>query len=151
MTKEITPALMKVLRTELDAALLILAQKHGVTMKCGNGTYSAMTAALKVEIAVGEAGTSPALVKAAEQFKHLATMYELQADWLNKSFKRHNGSTATIIGLMPKRSKFPVLVQQGEKQVLLTTGEVIACMNASMKLASVSPARKRSTVDPEHT
>lgn len=125
----INAAALTMLRGEIDAALKALGEKHGITLRAGNGKYDGESiGSFKLDICLpsstGE--TNPALVKAERDWKAYAAEFDLQPEWLGKSFGRaKNGGVVTIVGLMPNRHKFPVLVRSnGKADVLLTVGEV---------------------------
>lgn len=136
----ITPALLKAIRADADAALAAVAQKHGVVLRCGNGSYAETTAHLKLEIALGAAeGERPSHVKAREDWNKGAVLFGLQKEWLGKDMPRRGKPAVTIIGLMPKRQRFPVLVrEEGGKEVLLTIEEV--CHNMTTGVARARAA-----------
>lgn len=58
-------------------------------------------------------------IKAAQDWKAHAFMFGLNAEDLGKKFK-YRGQEHTIMGLCPRKRKFPVLVSVGGKQMLFT-------------------------------
>lgn len=115
---------LRLLRPAIDAALAEVAQRFGLILKIGNGSFAPDGASghLKVEIARPSASgaTDPAIIKAEADWKTYARPFGLDADWLHKETV-HNGTPHKILGLMPSRAKFPVLVlAPSGKQMLLT-------------------------------
>lgn len=115
---EITRDLLRTLRTDIDAALLAVAKKHGVMLTMGNASFTSDNATMKMSIvpaskeavAAVASGASPKDVQAAADYKRLCTVYNLHPSWLNMTFQ-HGGSTLTVIGLLPNKRKNNVLVQ----------------------------------------
>lgn len=130
-TTTITRELLKALRTDMDAALATVAAKHGVAINVGNATFSANAANFKLLVAAKGDGTPPgesaADLKAASDFRALATLYSLKPEWLGTAFRRHDGEWK-IKGLLPKRQKYPVLA------VNTTTGKRILFPVETVKL-----------------
>lgn len=110
MTTTITKPMLAALRTEMNAALAAVAQKHGIAINVGNCSFNESTATFKVLVAAGaEGGESAEHVKARADFKAYAMMFGLDPDWIGASFKS-NGTTYTIVGLHPNKRKQPVVV-----------------------------------------
>jgi hypothetical protein len=111
---EITMALLKQLRPEIEAALADLGEKYGIGFEVGSGSYNGSHATLKLEIGVlGDDGK--VVSKEAENFKFLAPMYGLSESDLGRQFllggKRH-----TIVGINPNATRFPILTECGGKK-----------------------------------
>jgi hypothetical protein len=128
----ITKPLLQALRADVDAALVAVAEKYGVILRCGNGSFADTTAHLKLEVAIGAPGESPALVKARESWRILCVAYGLKAEWLGRTFAR-TGDRFTVVGLEPKRQKFPVLCRrEGDgKMILLAAEDVRLRLNSA--------------------
>ena len=88
-----------------------IEKELGVKFKVGNISYSNEYATIKLEASdIGEDGV--ALSKEEISFQKLAEFYGLRATDLGKTFKSM-GSTYKIVGLKPRSSKYPILVQKG--------------------------------------
>lgn len=100
---------LAMLRPEIDEALKTLGEKYGVSFSTGNARFSPQTSEFKLEVGImgadGKADT-----KASSDWKQLAPLYNLPVDALNKTFN-FEGRTFTILGLLPKSRRFPVLVR----------------------------------------
>lgn len=130
MTKEVTRDLLRVLRDELNAAIAPIAAKHGVALQVGNASFTPTTATFKLEVGILDGapeGASTQVIKAQADWKRLARSFGLDPAWLGKSFS-YAGVTATILGLMPKRTKYPILVDKAGKHFLLPIESVRALM-----------------------
>ena len=115
-TTVITRDLLKALRTEMDAALKAVAERHGLLITTGNASFGPTAATFKLAVAVKGAGVSESsedarTVKAASDWKMQAGLYGLNPEWLGERFSV-NGNFYRVIGLMPRRPKFPVLAEK---------------------------------------
>ena len=109
---EITRKLLQDIRPEMDAVLQPIAEKYGITIKVGRGSYGGLTGHLKVNLSTtNEDGDD----RRTEDYKRYATMYGLKKEWLGLSFK-HRNDIFTIIGLEPSRPK-NALVLRRERDV----------------------------------
>lgn len=108
--KTITKEDLKKLRAELDAALPDIAEKLGMKLKVGNGSYDATTATFKIEAAMlDESGK--AQTKEARYFELYCEQFGLHKDDLNKTFATPTGGFQ-VIGILPRSYKFPILVKE---------------------------------------
>src|SRR3982751_3226095 len=111
MTTAITKELLKALRADIDTALKAVGEKHGVLLRAGNCSFTEVSATFKLEATAGATSAADAAtLKAAADWKKNAVYFDLNPLWLGKSFTV-GGKTYEILGLMPKRQKFPVLVK----------------------------------------
>ena len=126
MIKSIDKATCRLLSTQIEAALQSLAQQNGVVIKRGRATYDVdgKNMTLKVEVAVVAADGTVAN-KEVENFKSMAELYDLKPEFLFKIFS-YAGTTYKIAGLLPRRSKRPVLCerQPDGKRFILSPEEV---------------------------
>jgi hypothetical protein len=103
----ITRPLLKALTADLNQALVAIAEKHGVQLKVGNGTFRADNATLKIEIAaIDDNGT--AKTKEASDFERCANSYGLKPEDLGTEFT-FQGKTLTLVGAKPRSTKYPLL------------------------------------------
>lgn len=130
----ITRDFLRALRADLDAAIKSVGEKHGVSLSMGNASFTDVTAKFSLNVAVvseGQEGASPEEIKAAEDWKRYAAIEGL-GDWVGKTFERRTspGVKWTILGYMPRRTSYPILVKRGDsgKKLLLTIDEVKGAM-----------------------
>lgn len=118
--------LLRAVKEDLAEALAEVGQKHGLLLQFNGGKFSDASATLKLDIAVatGKKGENTMSVKAAEDWKKYAEMFGMKPAWLGKKVM-HAGEAHTILGLMPKRRKFPVLVRKPSGKQLLLTAETV--------------------------
>ena len=109
-----------IVRTALDAAVQTVAQTYGLQIKAGNGTFSSTgdNFTIKVECATkGEDGTVN--TKEAEDYIHYCSRWDLEPEYLNKTFVDvGNGNRYKIIGAKPRSKKYPILVQENSSGML---------------------------------
>ena len=121
--------LLKNLRNEINAALVDVATKHGITVNCGNATYNTNQATFKLDIrAVAEDGK--VYDPKASAFIKFATAYGMEPEDLNTTFTT-NGDTFEVVGLDTKRSKYPIIVKnvKTNKMYCYTAETVNRAMN----------------------
>ena len=97
---------LQLLATEIEQAVQAVAEKHGIQIKRGNGTYDAdgSHASLKIEMSVlGEDGK--AVSPDAGAFEQYSQYDGIPADALNKRFGAY-----TFVGYKPRNRKYPYLV-----------------------------------------
>jgi hypothetical protein len=106
----ITRSALKVLKNDIDAALVALGEKHGVVLETGNGRFSPSNATVKLKISCINKG-GEVLSKEAEDFKQDCWKFGLQPEDLGKSF-RSNVKEWKVVGLLPRSRKYPVLCER---------------------------------------
>ena len=133
--KVIDTVLLKVLRHEINEALKPVAQKYGIALAAGNASYTAKTFSYKLAGALPDDSGNvqdPRTIKAMEDYKRQAVLYGMKTEWLGRAFT-YGGRNVKLIGLMPKRSKFPILVEDSEgKQRLFPYEAVKAILSGSV-------------------
>ena len=121
----ITRKLLQDIRPEMDEALKPLAEKYGITIQVGNGSYGGLTGHLKVNLATtNEEGED----QNAIDYKRYASLYNLKEEWLNQSFVQR-GETYTIVGLNPKKRKNMLLVRRERDGSIRIAPTIMANMN----------------------
>lgn len=121
---EVTPAVCKNLRPELEAAAKRFAEAYGMTASVGNAKYTSGSVTFQVTLAVvAEDGTvrSPE----AEAYTSLASLYRLPEDGLGKTFADFSGKRFRVLGLNTKRGKYPVMVEDLQGKRFKMTAEQV--------------------------
>jgi hypothetical protein len=116
---------IKNIRPEIEAALKEIAQRHGVVIKCGNGSYTNSNFTLKLEASAIDAVTGAVATKEAEAYKRNAPLYGLQADWLGQTFQSYSGDSYKVIGMKPKSTKYPILGERADGKVFKFGTEMV--------------------------
>jgi len=106
---EIDKPALRLLRSEIEAALRPLAEKHGIDFGTGRCKYTGANATIEVKISVRDAEGN-IRTREAEDYKRLAASCGLKAEWLGAEFTSQ-GRTLRITGLNPKAVKYPVLAR----------------------------------------
>lgn len=131
MIKAFDRSNIRVLRNEIDAALLAIANKHNIEIRSGNGRFSPTNLTLKLELSAKSADGT-VVTKEASTFTELADLYGMKAEWLGKTFQRY-GKTYTVVGLNTKLRSHgvptPVLALANGKQWKLPVDDVIRGFN----------------------
>lgn len=137
-TNTITRELLAKMRADMDAALAAVATKHGVALRVGNCTFDATTAKFALTVAAvgqGQQGLTPEEVKAAADWQRYATLEGLGKDWVGKTFTRRStpGVEWTVMGFMPRRRAYPVLIKRNDtgKLLLITVDEICGHMGTA--------------------
>jgi hypothetical protein len=99
---------IKMIRPEINAALQDVANKYGLEIKCGSGSYGDGHFTLKLEASSkGEDGN--VITKEAKAYTRLCQLYGCEPQWLDQKFTSYTGEEYTLIGLNPKAQKFTML------------------------------------------
>ncbi len=108
-------ATCRLLSQEIEAALKAVAQKHGVAIKAGSGSFADTTFKLKVEVSVISA-SGVAQSSVVTDFEQHAKFLGLQESDLGKSFL-FRGTSYTICGLKLSGRKYPILAKNKNGKV----------------------------------
>jgi hypothetical protein len=100
----------KFITEEAHKALKSLEEKHGVKIGIKSARYDSTSTTVKIEISEVQDGS--AMTTEAKNFMRLAEVYSLNPDWLFKTFKTRNGETFKVIGLKPRATKRPILMEK---------------------------------------
>jgi hypothetical protein len=120
---------LRLLRERLETVLKPLEQELGIGITLGRCTFTSSSATMKLELVT--AGTNGKVErKEVTSYKELHSLYGLPADGLDKVVTVH-GTTYVILGLMPRRDKFPILVkkQSTGKEFCLRTEDIKRALN----------------------
>ena len=100
------------IRLALEQALANVATDLGVKITVGNASYSSSHIVFKLEVAeITKDGV--AMTKEATTFTQLASLYGLKPTDLNRTFT-WGGKQFTLVGLAPRRSKYPFIGMRGD-------------------------------------
>ena len=106
-----------------EEALKAVGEKYGVSFRFAGVSMTSDHASMKLECSVLRKAGS--LSREAEDFLHYCKMYGMEKEWLNKVFLSRN-KEHRLIGLMPNRPKYPILVEEvrSGKKLLMTADGV---------------------------
>lgn len=114
---------LQAFRKDFEQAVKDLEAKYEIKLKLGNISYTSEKFSCKLEavsIEEGQEGKSVTLIQAEKDWNSYCGLYDLDKEMLGKTIKV-KGDPYKILGLMPKRRKFPILVEDKKgNQVLLT-------------------------------
>jgi hypothetical protein len=99
----------------IDEALASVGEKYGLQIATGGGTYGGANASLKLKLSVVNADGS-VVTEEAQCFKQYIGMYSngrMTPEDLGKTFVS-KGKTYTVIGLMLRAKKYPILAQRSD-------------------------------------
>jgi len=120
--------IIKNIRPEIEAALKEVALRHGVVIKCGNGSYTTNNFTLKLEASAVCCATGVVFTKEAEAYKRNAVLLGLKEEWLNQTFQSYTGESYKVVGMKPKSTKYPVLGERTDGKVFkFGAGMVQSC------------------------
>lgn len=109
----ITKETMDVLRRDIDLHLTMVGVKHGLKLQLGGGTYQLSGEGARFRLDITDL-TGPTGAQNVDElaFKQRAVWFGLKPDWLHRVFTDEvTGDQYEIIGLRPRRRKYPVVVK----------------------------------------
>ena len=109
MTVSITKELLIDLREDLKEVLKPLAEKYGIEIHSGKGIYGRLEGSLKLELRTTDANGDS---QEALNFKSNAWHFDLNPDWLYKTFQDNYGNTFEIVGWNNKARKNCILLKR---------------------------------------
>lgn len=120
---------LKTLTTAAMKEMEKVAEKYGLAVKKGGGTFDADNFTMKIEFSIiGEDGVIK--TKEAKAFEECADWWGLEPRDLYKTFKSpRDGKIFKIIGASPRSPKFPIIVQD------MKTGGQFKFTEKAVKLA----------------
>jgi hypothetical protein len=93
-------------REDLDHALREIGERHGLNLRTGSATFTAVKFTMKIEASVVD--TDGVDLAAQREFKVNAFRYGLPDDAFGKEFTGWDGIRYRVVGLKPRRRKFPI-------------------------------------------
>jgi hypothetical protein len=126
---KIEVTLLKALRIDIDAALLSVGQKHGVTIKGAGASYDRDGNSGNMKLEILSVTTSGAAVDMrALNFPKYCHMFGLDPSDFNAKFIVR-GEEIQIIGIEPKRTTYPIVGKNTR------TGKVMLYRDEDVKMA----------------
>ncbi len=111
MTQVITdfanPAILALMRIQIGKQLADFCETAGISVTIGKITYNPTFMKVDLQFAIVEGGV--AMTEERDDYSRLCLMYGLKAEWLDEVFNM-GGHSYQIVGLIPRRPKYPVLV-----------------------------------------
>ena len=105
---QVTRQTLQGLRPEIDAALVAVGEKFGVTLTCGNGKYG-MEGGISGSMNVSITGTSVDGKSGAQvEFEQYSWLYDLAPEAFGQAFN-YGGRTFRVSGLKMKGQRFTIL------------------------------------------
>jgi hypothetical protein len=110
--QEFDKATVHTLITDMEAALQSVADKHGIILKRKNCSYRSNVCAVPFEVCV-ERVTADGNVETPESATYKARCFQfgLKPEWLFEWFTDFLGKRLQVVGLKPRRRKYPVVVR----------------------------------------
>ena len=102
----------KVLADEMEAAIKPLLEKHGLVCSQVTGSYGHTIGHFKLEIQQTAEASNDGKMQDQRDFELLARRFGLEPEWFGVTVPLSpltSDQTATITGLKPRSSKYPVL------------------------------------------
>jgi hypothetical protein len=106
--KQFDKSLARLTSEQLVNELSAFARSRGINIAMKGGRFTEQCLTVKLELATTSKGVVHTAI--AEAFKRHAPLFGLKKSDLGRSFK-HAGDSYTIIGLKPRASRFPVVVE----------------------------------------
>jgi len=105
-------ATVRSLMKEMEAALQGVADKHGIVLKRKGCSFRGNVCPVPFEFRV-ERVTEEGNVETPESvtYKQQAAMHGLKPEWLFEWFTDFSGKRLQVVGLKPRRRKYPVVVR----------------------------------------
>lgn len=116
---KITKPNLRALRIEMDNALAGVLEKHGLSAKLGNISYSDTQFHCKLTVNCGSNDDAE-----KREFERQAFAYGLTGDDYRKSFTQ-NGNTFYIVGFKPRSPKYPILGEKSDGSRYKFTEDVV--------------------------
>lgn len=102
-----------VVRTDIMLALAAVAEKHGITIEYGNGSFNPTTYNLRLAMSATPAGSNKDPIHVRE-FKANCALYGFAGADLGRAFLC-NGRGFTVAGLKPSSRRYPILGERNGK------------------------------------
>lgn len=119
---------------DMKATLKAFEEKWGVKVDTKNARHSGFNMDLKLQLTIANASGAPVITKEVEDWNRYHMSFGFKKEELNKQFM-YNGEKLEIIGLLPKRHKYPVLCKRvgqiNAKNIILSEMAARTALNAN--------------------
>ena len=110
--QEFDRATVRNLMNEMEAALQGVADKHGITLKRKGCSFRSNVCPVPFEVCVERVTEDGNVVTPeAQEFTRTAGLHGLNPEWLFEWFTDFSGKRLQVVGLKPRRKKYPVVVR----------------------------------------
>lgn len=123
MIKQIDRTNLKLLREQINQALVQVGNRHGIKLTAGNASFSDFNAAFKLEVQTIQDGN--VISKDAQTFLDYAQLLGLSKDMLNQEFETM-GRVYKLTGYKPRSTKYPFIAERDGKSYKLPSYAVKA-------------------------
>ncbi len=124
--KEFDKSTVRGVIDDMEAALAEVALKHGIKLKRKGCSYRANQCPVPFEFHIERvAADGNVETPESETYKLRCGRYGLKPEWLFQRFTNYAGKRMQVVGLKPRRRKYPVLVEADDgKRYKMTAAEV---------------------------
>ncbi len=107
---------------KIEAALQSIGEELGMQIRARGGSYSATACAVKLEVSEI---TPDGVAKTPEReaFVKMAHTYGLSPEDLDTEFTANDGTIYTIIGLSPRKRKYPIVAKRASDGMVFKVAE----------------------------
>ncbi len=98
------------IRAEMTAALALVESSHNLDITIGKITYSNYSFNAKLSVAMGVDGEAPNVEK--QNWDRYCDQYGFKKSDLGRIFTTRKGERHRIVGIAPRRSKYPISTQE---------------------------------------
>ena len=110
VTNKFDAATLYCIGAEIEQALAIIADKHGISIRPLGGPYDDTSATIHLQLLVRDSAGEPITPERAA-FARFAQEYGLRPTDLDREFV-YNGYRWTVVGLNTGRPKYPILARK---------------------------------------
>lgn len=101
---------LKTLKTDIEKALVEVAEKHGISLTMGKGQFESNNAQLTLNVGtISEDGFVN--TREAENFRHHAPLHGISPDALGAIIS-YGSKIYKIIGWLPRSKRLPILAER---------------------------------------
>lgn len=118
-----TREICRQINKELHEAAAVIAGKYGVSAEIKGGTFSPNTFVSKMEFF----GKGAKEDNEKRTFELAAVAFGLRPEWLGAEVHVY-GDTYKIVGLKPKSTKYPVVIEKNGKQYKASAADICRAM-----------------------
>ena len=117
-------------------------KEKGFSIEVQSGSFDNNSIKFKVEMRELNADGSVTSAHARDYIRY-CRQYEMEPEWLDKTFTDGLGTSITIIGIKPKSSKYPIIIRKDDgKEYKATERSVLNCVKAHEESVVAGKASK---------